>query len=313
MSTVKDQVLDKLRFASLDTPVGMMPSGKGMYIWLLNRIGTPQSVATELNDAGYRWVAIKLQNGLIISDGSKREADFLKIPQPYIAAIRAVGIKVFGWGYVYLNGDNQVLGEITATLDAIRYYQVDGWIINAEQEAKCSGDRTRSNKLSSRYVSNLRAMLGGYPLGFTTYRYLALHPEFPWDPFFDGCDYAMPQVYWLDAHNPRGQLNTCIQQYHAHTRDFPILPIGSAYPYGSWSPTLDDLDQFYQAVQMFELPAWSWWEYRYAQLNPAWWSVLKSHGGDGSAVVTAPGLTAWARQMDQWARAQGYVGVGVDT
>lgn len=49
----------------------MIPSGKGMFIWILDRLGSPQNVADLAEAAGFDWVAIKVQSGRLVSDGRK--------------------------------------------------------------------------------------------------------------------------------------------------------------------------------------------------------------------------------------------------
>ena len=125
-------------------------------------------------------------------------------------------------------------------------------------------------------MTNVKLRIGDRPLGFTSFRYPSLHPEFHWDVFFINCDYASPQVYWEQASNPRQQLERSLAEHQAWT-NMPIIPIGAAYPAGSWRPTPGQVNDFYTTVMAHDLPGWSWWEWYYAHLDPDIWQALAAH------------------------------------
>lgn len=247
------------------------PKGKGMYIWRFARLGSPEFVAQKAKEAGMDWVAVKLQDGAYVTDGSNFEDWKALQPERYIEALRAAGIRVHGWGYVYGLSKTQVDAEIKATLEAINQFRPDTWCIDAEAEYKL----TPSN-LASRYVTNVKLRIGDRPLGFTAYRYPSYHETFPWEVFWPNCDYASPQVYWVQSSNPRMQLEKCLAEYRQET-DMPIVPVGCAYPEGSWRPTPGQVNEFYQAVIDNNLPGWSWWEWYYAWLDKGIWGALAAH------------------------------------
>ena len=271
--SVYDDVKKLMRYPEYTlNDVGTMPMGKGMYIYILERLGDPEEVVSLLKAAGYKWAAIKLQSGRIFSEGIKKESEYFPLVKKYVEAFEGSGIDLFGWGYVRLDSDDQVLHEIATTVDAIKYFNIKGWIVNAEAEAKGNAKR------ASRYFGVLRQFIGDYRIGFTSYRWPSYHPTFPWKEFFDGCDYAHPQVYWVEAHNPEGQLTKCIDEYQEYS-DMTIQPIGCAYPWGGWKPLLTDFDVFYDAVKKFGLTAFSWWE-MYYPIKYGWWDALALHDAD---------------------------------
>lgn len=257
----------------------MIPKGKGMFLWVLDRLGTPETLTASLVAAGYDWVCVKGQNGTLLADG-RTVADFEKQkPDEYIMAFRKAGISVHGWGYVY-GYSTIVAREIDVTLKSIERFEFDSWQVDAEVEYKKSGV-----KMASRYMSNLRLALPNYTFGISTYRFPSLHRDFPFKPFVDSCDYASPQVYWEQAHNPAYQLDRCLKEYRELRADWPIVPAGSAYPAGTWAPTVAELDDFYDAVIKNKLDAWLWWECYYAKKATAWWDALSAHK---STVVKPP-------------------------
>ena len=60
-------------------------------------------------------------------------------------------------------------------------------------------------------MTRLRASLPTFPFALSSYRYPTLHPALPWEAFLEKCDYNMPQVYWMEAHNPSDQLVRCLR------------------------------------------------------------------------------------------------------
>lgn len=249
-----------------------IPRGKGMYIWQPDRLGTPEFVAQKAQEVGLDWVGMKFQDGIFVTDGSSLEDFEAFHPDRYVECLKARGIAVHGWGYVYGRTKYQVDGEIRATLAAIERFKPESWTIDAEREYY---QEYTTPQLASRYVTNVR--LGtAVSVGFSAYRYPSLHPNYNWDVMFRNCDFASPQVYWEQASNPGAQLKKCLAEYREKT-SMPIIPIGSAYPAGSWRPTPAQVDEFYQTVIEEGLPGWSWWEWYYAWLDKGIWDALAAH------------------------------------
>ena len=249
-----------------------MPKGKGMYIWRLARLGSPEFVAQKAQEVGLDWVCLKFQDGMYVTDGSNQTSWESIQPDRYVECLKARGIKVHGWGYVYGRTKTQVDGEIKATLAAISRFKPESWCIDAEQEYK---QEYTSPQLASRYVTNVRL---GTPVtvGYSAYRYPSYHQTYNWDVMNRNCDFASPQVYWVQASNPRKQLERCLAEYRKMT-DMPIVPIGCAYPEGGWKPTPGQVNEFYQAVIDNNLPGWSWWEWYYAHQDQDIWQALAAH------------------------------------
>ena len=98
--------------------------GKGCYIWKPANIGTPEEVVEALVASRTDFVAIKIHDAGYVYPDLER----------YIGPIRAAGIKVIGWGYVYLKWN--VLAELKGAKEAINRYNPDEYLIDAEAEAK---------------------------------------------------------------------------------------------------------------------------------------------------------------------------------
>ena len=236
-----------------------MLTGKGWFIWQLSRCegGDPQAIAIKAKDAGCTHVLIKIaeRNYAFGFDQFKRD-----LVPPVTAALRAQGIQVWGWHYVY--GD-QPLKEAEVAVTRTRELGLDGYVIDAEIEYK----HPTKAAAARQYMTALRKGLPDTPIALSSFRYPSLHPQLPWPAFLDQCDYAMPQVYWERNHNPAQQLERSVAEFSdpklvGAVR--PVIPTGSAYGVGSWRATASDIEAFLRTAIELKLPAVNLYSWDYA-------------------------------------------------
>jgi len=245
------------------------PVGKGMFIWLLSECagGDPVALALKTRNAGFSWVAIKVQHWTNVY-----QTDLLA---PAIEALKSVDISVWGWGYVVgANSLRQSIAarEATKTIEVVNAYELDGFFIDAEAEYKRSGSAT----WAATYMNAIRSTMPELSLGLCSYRFPSYHPELPWGTFLAHCNFHAPQVYWEYSHNPQYQMQRSRNELLA-LKQLPIVPLGSAYAHGDWRPTVADLDAFNGIVQELELPGISWWSWQHAERVPEWWAAITAH------------------------------------
>ncbi|MEJ2711008.1 MAG: hypothetical protein P8074_25590, partial [Anaerolineales bacterium] len=168
--------------------------GKGVYIWKPNKIGSPSDIARSLKNSGTDFVAIKIVNGTYIYPGL----------QPYITAIRKAGIAVGAWGYVYLRWSP--LQEANRTADAVKLYNPDFYLIDAEAYAKWQFAPAWI------YAKRLRSRLPYMPRGLNSYWYPPYHPSRPWKQLRSVCNFDAPQVYWR-GYRPKDKLLASKHEY----------------------------------------------------------------------------------------------------
>ncbi len=176
---------------------------------------------------------------------------------PLTNAFHGAGIKVYGWQYVY---GKSAIGEANRAIERVNKFNLDGFVVDAEQEFKLAGKA----EVAKSYMSILRANLK-VPVGLTSYRFPTLHPEFPWKEFLERSDFNMPQVYWQGAHNAGAQLETSISQFKAledklGLKHLPIYPIGAAYHENGWTAQASEMHEFFDRAAKL-VPAVSWWEW----------------------------------------------------
>ncbi len=229
--------------------------GKGLFIWQLWKCdgGDPEVIAAKAKAAGLSHVLIKIADGDYWSYNIDPKTKYDYIP-PVLQALKEEGIEVWGWQYV--RGRNPI-GEAQLAIQRTKALGMDGFVIDAEGEYQSKSKKTAA----TRYMNELRAALPDLPIALSTYRFPKLHRTLPFAEFLAGCDYAMPQVYYEQRHNPETQLEICVEQYMALNPARPIIPTAPIYGRGDWRPTADETTRFFAKAKEMGLSAanaWSW-------------------------------------------------------
>src|SRR5574340_426810 len=136
-----------------------MLTGIGMYVWIVETCegGKIDSIVKMAVDMRFSHVLLKIADG--------RYSYNTKYAQPLTAALRAAGIQVWGWQYVY--GDSPT-AEALNVIPIIQALDVDGFVVNAEAEYKRTGFASRARD----YMKTLRAGVGGnFPIALSSYRW----------------------------------------------------------------------------------------------------------------------------------------------
>ena len=241
-----------------------------MFVWMLSACagGDPLALAAKAKAAGFSWVALKVQDGTNIY-----QPDLLA---PAISALRAAGIAVWGWGYLYgatFLGASIAAREAAITIKCFEDYLIDGFLIDAEHQYK----RTNARAWAATYMAAVRAALPKVRLGLCSYRYPSLHPQLPWREFLAYCDFHAPQVYWALAHNPGDQLRRSVRELTA-LKALPVAPVGAAYKEHTWAgPTVAELNEFDNTAKALMLPGVSYWSWQHAEANSMWWGAIAAH------------------------------------
>lgn len=249
----------------------MALQGKGFFIWKIPDCegGNPTAIANAAVAAKFTHVLIKIADGNY-SYNYNRTTKVDLVP-PVAQALRAKGIQVWGWHYVY---GYDPAGEARIAVQRIKDLNLQGYVIDAEGEYKQSGRETAARK----FMTDLRASLPNLPIALSSYRFPSYHPQLPWKAFLEKCDYNMPQVYWEQAHNPADQLARSVRELTAITPSRPVIPTGPAYGTGGWAPTTGDITNFMNKARELNLSAvnfFSWDECRAG--HQALWETIASY------------------------------------
>lgn len=243
----------------------MSLTGKGFFIWKIKDCeqGNPDAIVNAAQAAGMSHVLIKIADGAFpynIVRETKKD-----LIEPVASALKAAGISVWGWHYVY---GEYPINEANIAVSQMKKFNLDGYVIDAEWEYKEPGKKNAA----SAYMKILRKNLGDIPIALSSYRFPAYHPQLPWKTFLEYCDLNMPQVYWEKAHNPEAQLVRTVKEFHALNPSRPVIPTGPTYRAGAWVPNEKEINEFLHAAKKLNLSAanfFSWDECRPA-LNGLW-------------------------------------------
>lgn len=273
---------------------GRIPTGKGMFIWLLSRLdnGNMTALADRLQAEGYSWVAVKMVNGSWLFGGTwdpvAQEYPQYRLLEELIPLLKARGIELHGWGYYYgkslSSGEpSQVQAEIAVTLEAMQKYQPLSYMLDCEAEYKRPG----MGPLADEFCRGLKAGMAvsgdeikDIPLALSSFRFPTYHPELPWSSFVPYMDYWAPQVYYQGDTSPNGsqlQLERALQEYQ-DLKPLPFVPAGTVYPEGSWWTSPEQLELFNQICKSNpDILGVNYWEYYYPiQFKPELLGVLAS-------------------------------------
>lgn len=234
---------------------GMTPLGKGYYLWQLPYCdgADPARIADRARRARLSHVLIKIADGGYWDYNVDEERELDLVP-PVLKALRDIGVEVWGWQYV--RGDRP-LTEAERGIKRIGELDVDGFVVDAEHEYR----EWSKERAAHTYMSELREAFPDLPMALSTYRYPRSHPALPYDAFLEYCDYAMPQVYFEQKHNPEEQLLRSVDQYMQLKQARPVIPTAPTYSRGEWKPTPEEIHRFLQRAKDSGLEganAWSW-------------------------------------------------------
>lgn len=208
--------------------------------------GNAEAQAAQCRDLGLSWVSLKIVDGTLERwEGSlaNQNADLLPAT---IAALRAAGVNVTGWGWTYgrLRASpfpSIAVAEARATLRIMAVHGLTEFLVDAESDY----GRTSLNMAAeaSKYCNALRDGGQSHRLYLCSYRYPNVHGTFPWNTFLGFMDGHAPQVYFLQDTRPDGgvlQLRESRRQLQA-LKSLPFLPIAPTYSSGTWRATKDQL------------------------------------------------------------------------
>lgn len=242
--------------------------GKGMYLWRIKNVegGDPGAIAEAAVRASLTHVLVKIADGrgtyntFKVVNGREyfNAQDGVDHVPAVVAALKARGLKVWGWQYIY--GEYPAI-EARMAVQRVRQFALDGFTVNAEIEFQERG----MDVAAGNYMRELRAGLPDLPIALSSFRYPNLHRQFPWETFLEYCDLNMPQVYWVGASNPAAQLERCLREFQGLRVWRPIIPTGAAYGEHGWRAKPNEVTQFLQAVKDTGLPGCNFWEWYFAR------------------------------------------------
>ena len=249
----------------------MTLQGKGFYIWQIKRCeaGSATAIANAAVQAGLSHVLIKIADGT--SAYNIDSASGVDLVPAVKQALKLRNIQVWGWHYVY---GYDPTGEANIAIQRIQQLGLDGYAIDAEAQYKEPG----RDAAARTFMTRLRSALPSFPIALSSYRYPTYHPQLPWQAFLEKCDLNMPQVYWVEAHNPGEQLARSLREFQAITPFRPLIPTGSAYKQGTWAPSPAEIIEFLDTARNLNMSAANFWEWGHTRLYlPQLWDTVAAY------------------------------------
>ncbi len=234
--------------------------GSGMWIWYLRRAagGDPDAIAAKAAAAGVRTIFVKSADGANVWSQFSASA---------ISALKATGLNVCGWQFVY---GNDPLGEARAAA-AAKTAGADCFVIDAE--GAYEGKYAQAQK----YTQALRAAVGDdYPIGLTSFPYVHYHPGFPYSVFMapGGATFNLPQVYWKTIGTTVDTSLQVTYQYNG-VYETPVYPLGQTYD----GTAAADVRRFRALSAGYGATGLSWWVWDFASASD--WNAV---GADIDAI-----------------------------
>jgi len=249
----------------------MTLTGKGMWIWQVPNCesGDYAKIASLAYSGGFSHVLVKIADAAKAYNYNKTTGD------DYVAklttAVRAKGLGVWGWHYVY---GYDPAGEAAIAISQTKKYDLDGYVIDAESEYKLAGRAA----VADTFMTALRKGLPSTPVALSSYRFPSYHTAFPWKNFLNKCDYNMPQVYWMSAHDAAAQLLRSYTEFKAITPYRPLIPTGPAFTENSWTPTADELVAFMKKAQALGFTGANFFSWDACRTKlPTLWSAITGY------------------------------------
>jgi hypothetical protein len=229
----------------------MNANGKGIFVWQPSTLAkSPDEFIALLVSMNIERVELKCAEGseiFTLPEGitkfspwwsSTRES----IHPSLVTAIRAAGIKCFGWGFNY---GYMPIGEAAIAEKQSDRLGLDGWIFDVE-ETFLSADADKTYTAAKRKATQLTKELtrlnfppSGFPLGFCSFArwHNPYYKDYIWwSPdvikiFMGVCNFYMPMAYWYDCITPDAVSNflSVVQKQTRELTEAPIIPTGRAY------------------------------------------------------------------------------------
>ena len=262
--------------------------GKGFFIWKVPSCeqGSAAEIADKAQAAGLTHVLIKVADGNY-SYNVDSATNLDRVPA-VAAALKLKGIKVWGWHYIY---GVDPLAEANKAISRIGGLGLDGYVVDAEAEFKLPGKATAART----FMSQLRGAYSSLPIGFSSYRYPTYHPAVPYREFMEKADFAMPQVYWEQAHNPGVQLTRSVREYQAIAPTKAVIPTACAYKRNGWAPTEADEVEFMDTARTLNLTGANFYSWDACRLDlPSVWNTIGAYnwGGPPPTDITSQYISA---------------------
>ena len=252
---------------------GPLPVGKGMWMWLPEKVegGNPEATVLRAREMGLSHVYVRTGSSKMGFYAQQYLNDFL--PRAH-----AAGIRVYGWDFPYLFDP---AADVARSVEAITYTTPDGHRIDGfapDIETRGEGVNIGAPQAAA-YTNGLRAAVGpGYPLIAVVPRPNPALVTYPFAEVIAPFDAIAPMVYWMNR-DPGADIAGAMTNLAQYGK--PIIPIGQAYdgqgeggPPGV--PSSGQIQRFMQVAEEYGAIGVSFWSWQHANAE-AWHAIRDAH------------------------------------
>jgi hypothetical protein len=280
---------------------GALPIGKGMWIWMPDRVENGDVNATVDRARTWGLTHLYVRTG-DWKDGFVGAAYLDKL----LPVAHAAGLRVYGWDFPYMShpGDdvNRALAAITYTTPS--GHRIDGYASDIETRAEGVNENP---EYINAYVSWLRQNVGNdYPL-------IAVVPNpthglaargYPFAQIVAPFDAIAPMIYWMNR-DPGPEVQQAVSYFAQFGK--PVFPVGQAYdgaidggpPGGA---NRDSIIRFMQQADQSGVPSVSFWSWQHAT-GETWDAIgdaMEFRLGHGPAETLRPSMIrAYQLELNQ--------------
>lgn len=273
-----------------------MLQGKGMSIWKIAACegGNAQAMVKRAKDVGLRHVHVKVADGVSPSNqpGQNTLAEV-------VAALKGVGIEVWGWHFLYGTKGGQVVAaqEADRAIKQIKDLGLDGYALDFENTGNPQFSWNGGPQVARTFMTRMREALGpDFPIGAKSHALMfkfgtdnvPMQPAIPFDAFIENCNYLIPQIYWV-FDTPAKRFRESYRQYSKRYPGKPFVPYGAAYgekqPNGKfWEASPAEITRFMELAQELNFPACAFYSWDYcSSKNPGLWVPITAYAWKGAA------------------------------
>jgi len=275
----------------IPTARGPLPVGKGMWMWLPEKVegGNPEATVRRAQEMGLSHIYVRTGSSKMGFYAQQYLNDFL--PRAH-----AAGIRIYGWDFPYLFDP---AADVARSMQAITYTTPDGHRIDGfapDIETRGEGVNIGAPQAAA-YTNGLRAAVGpGYPLIAVVPRPNPALVTYPFAEVIAPFDAIAPMVYWMNR-DPGADIAGAMTHLSQYGK--PIIPIGQAYdgqgeggPPGV--PSRGQIQRFMQVAEEHGAIGVSFWSWQHANAE-AWDAIRDGHWftlpatPDGAPVAFTPG------------------------
>jgi hypothetical protein len=280
--------------------------GIGALVWRLRewKGGDPNAQLADAQELGLDWISLKVVDGTTERwerNTPDQNQDFLPTLVPKLVD---AGITVIAWGWTY--GRRRFppfksisVEEAQLTARVMKKYGDLGmtqlYLVDAEHDYNESfrrkGQVVGLNMAAeaTKYMTTLRSTAPELKLYLCSYRFPAVHGDFPWSSFLRHSHGHAPQVYFLENTRDDGgarQLAQSMKQLNA-LKNLPFVPIAPTYEHKmkgnqSWRASGEQLVQFFDESKNLDCSAAGVWALERASVVQS--SAIRDYQGKPNLV-----------------------------